>query len=1375
MQRSMRKRYTTSILLLLIAFFAQAKQGNNQPVIFRHLTTSTGLVSNHVYCILQDNNGFMWFGTDKGLNRYDGKSFLVFKHDDRDTNSLSDDNIQSLFEDSKGRIWIGTLNGLSVYDPVTEKFRHYRHSEQHPNSINKGYVAQIYEDSKGRFWICLYGGGLDLLDEKKQQFIHHTWRANDSFSIAGDKVKSIYEITTDKYLVGTFEAGNGQRDLKSSGYINCFDLRTGKFTPLNIPNTTINPVYRQPVPQMARLVHRIVPDSSGNIWFATYCGVIKYRQANKRFTFYQNIYEDSTTLSYNTVRAISFLNGKMYFGTEGGGLSVLDTISGMFTNYLNDPFDPSSLSDDIVRAVYKDKENRMWIATDGGGVNIIEPPNNNFILYSNNFLEIKNRTIREGISINALCNGGSGIIYIGTDAGLTILNTKNGSVKRWQEKLVHNGLAFDAATYAIAKSSNDDILVSMNEHIYKLEPGSLRLKKYLTKEYKHRVNRNPNDKHIAITSIAEQSDSMLLVGFFGNVASVYNSRRQSFIDILPPLRIIFSTTDKTGNIWCIRKVHYFSGGLVRIDRNWHVTEYSHSAGENYTINSGDVKYVYCDNKNTIWVATDKGLDTFERKTNRFIHLKMIAGLPDTSINCMVQDKDSNMWFLSNDALTKLNMTNRRTTAYEIYKDLPVHKPEYQMIHDPSEDAIYFTANEGIVKFYPRQLDEQKSLEPIFITGFKLFNKTLRSDSSALVKRFYQFDHDQNFITINFSATNYDDKVSYRYAYKMEGLNENWIETGTRQEADFSNLAPGKYTFQVKAASRDGNWSVQSMPVTIIVAKPWWQTTLFYSGCIAFVIISVGGYNRYRTNRFKRQTISLEQKVESRTAQYKEQRERAEKSEQFRKQFLANMSHEIRTPLHAIEGMTQLLIEKKPRQDQMQLLRTINHSSEILRHIVNDILDISKIEAGKLELEAIPFSVKETISQLYKMFVQTAREKGLKMFVLMDENIPPLVVGDPFRLFQVLMNLCSNAIKFTESGSVNIIVKIMGSEPDRNRIEFRICDTGIGIDKDKLPVIFEQFTQANQSDTRRFGGTGLGLSIARNIVSLMKGELLLKSKLGFGSEFYFSLPLEVQKATIAEVTGQKFEHHALNGLHILLADDNDYNRALVVESLQLKADVIIDIATTGEEVLGMLAIKDYDVILMDVQMPVLSGIEATRKIRLEFDAPKNNIPIIALTAGVLESEREKCFEAGMNSMISKPFTVTELTEAIVKAVGRERKKTQVAGYDLNTNTRGLTNGIDLTSLEEFCDGDKTRINHYIRLYRESVPEFINKINVAIAAKDTAAIHSLIHSFKPKLAMMGLHKILEMVKQMELETATDEYIYHSLNEVIKELRKSLLPET
>jgi len=481
--------------------------------------------------------------------------------------------------------------------------------------------------------------------------------------------------------------------------------------------------------------------------------------------------------------------------------------------------------------------------------------------------------------------------------------------------------------------------------------------------------------------------------------------------------------------------------------------------------------------------------------------------------------------------------------------------------------------------------------------------------------------------------------------------------------------------------------------------------------------------------------------------------RAERSEQFMQVFLANMSHEIRTPMNAVMGMTNLLLQKNPQPGQMKYLNSIQKSSENLLVILNDILDLSKIEAGKIEIERIDFSITEVAGNVKEIMQFKAEEKGLEFEFSIDAQIPPVLIGDPTRLTQILLNLTGNAIKFTEKGKVKLeIIKTPVKDSTCNLL-FKISDTGIGMTEEQQQRLFQNYSQASTETARKYGGTGLGLSISKQLVQLQGGLIEIKSKPGTGSTFSFSISYQVsQSKTIAQkekdISAAMLEK--LHGIRILLADDNEFNRIVVRETLELVIkNVKVEEAHDGAEALQLLAEHDFDAVVMDLVMPRMNGLEATQRIR-SGPAPKNKIPVIAITASVLKSEVEKCLAAGMNGFIPKPFKTRQVISALYSALHEGNGLAPTLPITIGTNSESV---IDFDYVNEISDGDGERIKRYAKLFLTKFPDSITALRTSASNKNFEQVRIDAHGMKSILKFNGIHRGFEIAEKIERQSANE----------------------
>ncbi|MFZ6013870.1 MAG: PAS domain S-box protein, partial [Bacteroidota bacterium] len=467
----------------------------------------------------------------------------------------------------------------------------------------------------------------------------------------------------------------------------------------------------------------------------------------------------------------------------------------------------------------------------------------------------------------------------------------------------------------------------------------------------------------------------------------------------------------------------------------------------------------------------------------------------------------------------------------------------------------------------------------------------------------------------------------------------------------------------------------------------------------------------------------------------EAKDQAENATRAKSQFLSMMSHEIRTPMNAIIGLTTLLLQDEPRDDQIESLKLLKFSGENLLTIINDILDFNKIEAGKIELENIDFNLPDNLSNVVQMLEQRAVDKGIKLFFNYDKALPSFIKGDPVRISQIITNLVGNAVKFTEDGYVELAVSLLRREGRKVYIKFSVKDTGIGIEPDKVNLIFESFSQANSDTTRKFGGTGLGLSITKRLLKLMGSDIAVQSTVGSGSIFSFELLTEEgiladEPVLIAKDLTGDFKRKAVK---VLLVEDNRVNQVVASNFLK-KWGIEVDLANHGKEALQMIKNKSYQLVLMDLQMPEMDGYEASKQIRaLDYDPYFKNVPIIALTASAMIDIKDKVLEIGMNDFISKPFQPEEL-------------QTKIGKYILNRNTSGASAKKEI-DLDLYTEGDPEFKRELAGLLIKNINELQQALEESIQSRDANTYRKASHKVKPTISMLGDQEFSELVETIK----------------------------
>nr|WP_262904970.1 hybrid sensor histidine kinase/response regulator [Hymenobacter pini] len=694
---------------------------------------------------------------------------------------------------------------------------------------------------------------------------------------------------------------------------------------------------------------------------------------------------------------------------------------------------------------------------------------------------------------------------------------------------------------------------------------------------------------------------------------------------------------------------------------------------------------------------------------------------------------------------------------------PLSTPDNPIIRDllpnavaqlpPADSAVLLASRSGLVRV---QLSGKQTActSPITLTSVEVDG--IRQPATSLP----ELSARPHRVTWLFRVASLAPAGTWQYQYRLRGFHDSWSRPTTAGEADFPRLDAGHYILEVRA--RRGNESAWSQPVTthFSIATPFWRTGWFAALAAATGIGLAYAAVRARTATLRRQKLQLETTVRERTTELRHQkaeieqinadlvvaRDAAEASRRAKAQFLANMSHEIRTPMNAVIGLTHLLRNTPVTGEQNEYLEAIQSSSQNLLVIINDILDSSKIEAGKLTLEQAPFRLPELVERVARMFQFATEAKGLHLRTEVAPNVPAAILGDSVRLNQVLVNLVGNAVKFTTQGGVTIRVSLMPApEPDGpDRLRFGISDTGIGIAPDKLDAIFEDFSQANTSTTRQFGGTGLGLSIARNLVQLHGGRLWVESQEGQGSTFWFDIPSHpADAATVpaeASTTLAPFEP----ALRVLVAEDNDLNQLVARKTLEAW-NVQVTIAANGRLAVEAAQQQDFDAVLLDVQMPEMDGYEAARQLRSLFPNA-HRLPLIGLTASALPEDRALALEAGMNDTLAKPFDPAVLHARLAHFTGRATGAATPPSIPARTTPPPSTaTQPNWDLLEELAAGNDGFIRQIVQTFLSQAPALAAQLQQLPPGPELAAIA---HKLKGQAAYFGVDTLTDELEYVEL---------------------------
>jgi signal transduction histidine kinase/ligand-binding sensor domain-containing protein/DNA-binding response OmpR family regulator len=1177
---------------------------------FKRLNTDEGLSQGHVSAILKDHNGFMWFATDEGLNKYDGYKFTVYKYDADKSTSISSNFVYDVLEDKSGILWVATANGLDKFDREKDIFIHYRFA-------NSGTVGDIFQDSKQRIWLCTTNG-LYLFNAAKGSFKCYKHDTANTNSLSNNFIYRIAEDNDGELWVATKDGLNKFNPEKKL----FLSYKNEPGNSKSIGASWIKTVYK---------------DSKGNIWVGTQgSGIALFNRKENSFVNFRHDDANSNSISHNDILSFAESNdGKLWIGTENGGISVLDYATNSFTCYKYNLSDNNSLSNNSVYSLYRDDIGNMWAGTWSGGVNLMPRHGDKFRHYK------QTSDNKNGLSSNIILtiNGDSvGNLWIGTDGGgMNRFDRKSQTFYQYRhDNKNKNSIGSD---YVLSIIEVEPGILCIGYH-----RGGFDLFNTNTGVFEHHIpeKNNPNSlKVLTVNVVLKDHEGKLWLGTWGGGLNVYDrkSKRFTFYQNNPgdsntvSSNFIHSISeDKSGNILVGTEF-----GLDIFDRKSNqFIHYRNQPGNPQSLGNNMVESMFKDHAGNTWLGTAVGLNLFDEKNKKFTAYTEKDGLANNMMAGILEDNHGNLWISSNQGLTKFNPVSKVCRIYNTSDGLQGNEFKSRSVYKAPDGEMFFGGPNGFNSFYPDSIRDNDFIPPVFLTDFQLFNKQVFvGDRNDILQQGINetkeitLSYKQSVFTIEFAALNYVLPEKNQYAYKLEGFDKDWNLIGNKRSATYTNLDAGDYTFRVMGSNNDGLWNKNGTVVKIIITPPFWQTWWFRLVLLISIIVCAFAFYRYRINTMQKQKKELQRQVEEQTGQLIEvneaertARREAEKSRHesetarleadeanmAKSIFLATMSHEIRTPMNGVIGMASLLDQTELSNEQKGYVQSISTCGESLLNVINDILDFSKIESGKMELESKDFDLRTCIEEVLDVFAGKAADIGLDLVYEIDANVPAQIIGDSLRLRQVLMNLVSNAIKFTQKGEIFVKVHLLTvTAGDELEVSFEVQDTGIGIPADKMERLFKAFSQVDSSTTRKYGGTGLGLVICEKLTAMMGGKITVNSEPGHGTCFTF---------TIQTVGGSKsvptYIHYDMNGIagkKVLVIDDNTTNLCILKNQLE-HWKLVPTLANSGAAAIDILSLSPgFDLVLTDMQMPEMDGIELAGFIRQKFP----QLPIILLSS------------------------------------------------------------------------------------------------------------------------------------------------------------------
>jgi signal transduction histidine kinase/ligand-binding sensor domain-containing protein/FixJ family two-component response regulator len=1200
---------------------------------FERLTHENGLTSSVIWKTIQDSEGFIWIASDNGLLRYDGYSMKAFQHDPKNVHSLSHNVLRFVYEDSQGIIWAGGVEGggLNAFDRRSEQFSHFRHDANNPSSLSSDRIINVTEDSDANLWIASLAG-LNQYHRETGTFTRYQHDPNNPNSLSGN---DIYTVNEDqKGMLWVTTEGNG---------VNVMDRISGNITrythdpsdPNSLANNTVIDFYE---------------DQSGTIWLATFLGLDKFDRANGRFIHHRP--------SLNKAKGDEILSDALFSINEdrhtgnlwlGGNNQLLefDRQTEVFHIHQYDPAKPYSIGRSTIMNISGDLGGALWFSHFGGGVSILDRE------------RFKFTNMLEGIVVTGLIESPEGILWVATQAqGLMSLDRNTGQVTYFRHNPNDvNSISSDILVTVTIDDTGNIWIGTLGNGFNRLEASTGKITRYSA----HPGSLSMNTENVWAIHFDRANNIWLgtwseLTRLQPDSGKYSHYQHNKNID----LRVNTIHEDSTGAVWIGT-----NDGLDQYDeKSDSFKSFRYDPDDANSLSDNMINAIHFSDTGIIWLGTNGGLNKFEPDKGKFTTYRESDGLASDIVAGILEDEQGNLWLNTANGLSRFNPKSKRFRTYSTTDGLLV--PKANTFYRNKKGEFFLGGDNGVNTFRPEQLIDNAYDPPVVFTDFKLFNETvpIAGVDSPLTQAINQtqsltLSYEQSVFSIEFSALNYRISKENEYAYMLEGFDQDWnFVDSSHRFATYTNLDAGSYIFRVKASNNDGVWNEKGRSLQITITPPWWLT-LWFKVIASVLVISfiIAGFIVQNRNALRREHV-LEDLVADRTQELQKAKESAETANKAKSIFLANMSHDIRTPMNAVLGFTEILQGIEKDSKKAHYLEVIYTSGSALLSLINDILDLSKVEAGKLDLQHSAVSVQSLLLEMKNLFEKKSSDKKINFIVEDCLDIPPALVIDETRLRQILINLIGNAIKFTDKGFIKLSSYVQGC-PGANEstkdLFFKVEDSGIGIAKEQQGAIFGAFEQVEGQKTHQYGGTGLGLAITKRLVDMMGGEISVESKAGVGSTFTVKLSsvevsivdvLEIGKEEKSEFDGVYFETAT-----ILITDDIDFNREILTAFLE-DFNFNFIYASNGQVAIEQTRKHQPDLILMDMNMPEMDGYEASEilKSTKEF----SDIPIIAVTASALKQD-EITIKAICNGYIRKPVNRNNLVKKLMQFLPYSKKE------------------------------------------------------------------------------------------------------------------------
>lgn len=1315
-----------------------------QDLFFEHLNYEEGFASSMISSIIQDNNGFIWLGTEGGLLRYDGYHFVRHSRDQAVEGTISNNHVNCIYEDRERNLWIGTSNGVNHFDFDTKVFSPI---DILPIKGGRNYVTSITEDSLGNIWVGTFGG-VKKLNKESKKLENGSLNSTSGLFTSARVLSLVYEPSIGM-IVGT-----------STGVF-IFDPKTGKNLPLPAE-------WKANEPFRKAKIWEIVSSEQGDLWFASKDnGAYHYSKETQKLTNYLHSSNDPHSIASNWIYDILPVDENTIWFASIDGISILNTSTQKFTTHVHHPVLENSLSDNEVKSLFKDKNNNIWVGTSAGGLNLFNQANMNFFKIG------ESNGLSQGLSspiVNTLFIEKEQLLWIGTRDGINKLNLETNTITNFKNTAFEQTSTDNRSNIikAINRLDEDHLILGTLDGLFTFSESSSTFDKVpLTGDF------NLENEELITSLVVLNNDlwigtdgmGMILIRPDGTKISYKTSGSDHFLSD----NYITDIEVAGEQLWVstLDGLNLFDWKTGQIDKIY-------KSDQEGSISNNNLTCLFNDSQNRLWVGTDfGGLNYFDQQREQFYVINKASGLTDNSIRSITEDLDGNIWVSSGASLYKLSIQTENEgklevdiTTYSSSDGLSFGQFSQKSSIQLPENRLAFGTSRGLIIFQAEDLIKAPSIEKVVLCALMINNQEvlISTPSSPLTKDIadtYELllTHDQNYLELEFSTMNFTNPLNIRYAYKLERSNQQaeWLILGSQNSVNLSNLDPGEYLFSVKAFSQTNPRDDSTRTLKIRIKPPWWQSSWAYLIYSALILLLIVGITRVINIRLKLKRALFIEHVE---------RERQEELYRMKMDFFTNVSHEFRTPLSLMIAPIEDLIDMVEEDSKFERrLTTIKNNSQRLLKLVNELLDFRKAETGLLKIHCEKQDIVAFCYEVFESFKSMSLKKNIE-FKFAMESSPVFVHFDRYQMEKVLFNVLGNSFKFTQDNG-KIVLSVDEGRQKSGWVHIQIKDNGIGIPMQVRQNIFQRFFQTGTPGMQN-SGTGVGLALAKSIVELHQGKIEIIEEPGdwANTNFQISLRLGAEHLATNQMIAQSLPTQPTEPLllademvfqqlgsatlqeHILpipettksekktlfVVEDNEEFRGFIKDILE-KDYRIIDFAS-AEDALMHLEDEMPDLILSDVMMEGMNGLEFCE--RVKSNETTNHIPVVLLTAKSSTDSEIEGLATGADSYISKPFSIKILKLNILNLLStKEILRQKYSG-----------NFIIDSDLKKLSTPEEIFIKKLMEIIESNLdnPDF----NVSNLVKEIGMSRTVLYK---KVNMLTSHSIGTLIRQVRLKKAAD----------------------